>query len=38
MAQRREHDFLGEREIPADVYYGIQTLRAIENFHITGIP
>ncbi|MGN7719729.1 aspartate ammonia-lyase [Chitinophaga sp. 22620] len=38
MAQRREHDFLGEREIPKDVYYGIQTLRAIENFHITGIP
>lgn len=38
MAQRLEHDFLGEREIPKDVYYGIQTLRAIENFHITGIP
>ncbi len=38
MKQRREHDFLGEREIPQDVYYGIQTLRAIENFHITGIP
>lgn len=37
MAQRREHDFLGEKEIPKDVYYGIQTLRAIENFHITGI-
>ncbi|MCA8831122.1 aspartate ammonia-lyase [Hymenobacter pini] len=35
---RLEHDFLGEREIPADVYYGIQTLRALENFHITGIP
>ena len=38
MAPRLEHDFLGEREIPKDVYYGIQTLRAIENFHITGIP
>ena len=25
-------------EIPQDVYYGIQTLRALENFHITGIP
>ncbi|SIO47515.1 aspartate ammonia-lyase [Chitinophaga niabensis] len=37
MAQRVEHDFLGEKEIPKDVYYGIQTLRAIENFHITGI-
>ncbi len=38
MAKRIEHDFLGEKEIPHDVYYGIQTLRAIENFHITGIP
>lgn len=38
MAQRLEHDFLGEKEISKDVYYGIQTLRAIENFHITGIP
>lgn len=37
MAQRVEHDFLGEKEIPEDAYYGIQTLRAIENFHITGI-
>ncbi|AIZ63462.1 aspartate ammonia-lyase [Hymenobacter sp. DG25B] len=35
---RLEHDFLGERAIPTDVYYGIQTLRAIENFYITGIP
>ncbi|HLK96562.1 MAG TPA: aspartate ammonia-lyase [Hymenobacter sp.] len=35
---RLEHDFLGERAIPEDVYYGIQTLRAIENFQITGIP
>lgn len=33
---RRERDFLGEREIPGDAYYGIQTLRAIENFPITG--
>jgi len=38
MSKRIEHDFLGEREIPQDVYYGIQTLRALENFHITGIP
>lgn len=37
-ASRIEHDFLGERPIPADAYYGIQTLRALENFHITGIP
>lgn len=35
---RIEHDFLGEKEIPSDAYYGIQTLRAIENFYITGIP
>lgn len=35
---RIEHDFLGEKEIPNEVYYGIQTLRALENFHITGIP
>jgi len=34
---RIEHDLLGEREIPEDAYYGIQTLRAIENFSITGI-
>ena len=34
---RTEHDFLGEREIPEDVYYGVQTLRALENFNITGI-
>ena len=35
---RLEHDFLGELPIPADAYYGIQTLRALDNFHITGIP
>lgn len=35
---RIEHDFLGEKEIPNEVYYGIQTARALENFHITGIP
>jgi len=35
---RLEHDFLGEREIPDDCYYGVQTLRALENFPITGIP
>ena len=35
---RTEHDFLGERAIPATAYYGIQTLRAMENFNITGIP
>ncbi|HEY4651016.1 MAG TPA: aspartate ammonia-lyase [Pontibacter sp.] len=35
---RKEHDFLGEKNIPNEVYYGIQTLRALENFHITGLP
>lgn len=33
---RTEHDFLGELEVPDDVYYGVQTLRAMENFQITG--
>lgn len=33
---RKEHDFLGELEVPEDVYYGVQTMRAIDNFHITG--
>lgn len=36
MTKRIEHDLLGERDIPADVYWGIHTLRAIENFPITG--
>jgi aspartate ammonia-lyase len=35
---RTEHDLLGDREVPADVYYGVHTLRALENFPITGIP
>ena len=34
---RLEHDLLGERELADEHYYGIQTLRAIENFDITGI-
>ncbi len=34
---RREHDLLGEREVPGRHYYGIQTLRAAENFPITGV-
>ena len=39
MTQNRlEHDLLGEREVPGDRYYGIQTLRALENFNMTGIP
>jgi aspartate ammonia-lyase len=35
---RLEHDLLGERQVPAGRYYGIQTLRALENYAITGIP
>lgn len=35
---RKEHDFLGELDIPNHLYYGIQTFRAVENFNITGIP
>lgn len=33
---RIERDFLGEAEIPNDAYYGVQTVRARENFKITG--
>ena len=35
---RIEKDFLGTKEIPDEAYYGVQTLRGKENFHITGIP
>ena len=38
MSYRIEKDFLGEKQIPADAYYGVQTLRGKENFHITGVP
>lgn len=34
---RMEHDLLGKREVPYEYYYGIQTLRALENFSISGI-
>ncbi|MEU1147777.1 aspartate ammonia-lyase [Streptomyces sp. NPDC005863] len=37
-AVRREHDLLGDRDVPADAYWGIHSLRATENFPITGIP
>jgi aspartate ammonia-lyase len=33
---RIEHDLLGDREVPANAYYGVHTLRAQENFQITG--
>ncbi|MBP2627510.1 MAG: Fumarate hydratase class [Firmicutes bacterium] len=35
MIMRKEHDFLGELEIPSHAYYGVQTVRALENFKIT---
>ena len=35
---RWEHDSLGERELPDTAYYGVQTLRGMENFPISGIP
>ena len=38
MATRIEKDFLGAKEIPDDAYYGVQTMRGKDNFHITGIP
>ncbi len=34
---RLEHDSIGEKEVPEDAYYGVQTLRAHENFYITGL-
>ncbi|MEJ5223314.1 MAG: aspartate ammonia-lyase [Anaerolineales bacterium] len=34
---RREHDLLGERDVPAAAYYGVHTLRAVENFPISGL-
>lgn len=33
---RQEHDFLGAKMIPDEAYYGVQTMRALENFQITG--
>ncbi len=35
---RSEHDLLGDREVPHEFYYGVQTLRALENFNISGVP
>ena len=34
---RREHDSLGERDIPETAYYGVQTLRGMENFRFSGV-
>ena len=35
---RTEHDLLGDMELPADSWFGIQTQRAVDNFAITGVP
>ena len=34
---RTEHDLIGDYEVPADAYYGVQTARALENFQISGV-
>lgn len=34
---RHEHDLLGDREVPVEYYFGVQTLRAVENFPISGM-
>jgi aspartate ammonia-lyase len=36
-AVRQEHDLLGARDVPADALFGVQTLRGVENFPITGV-
>ncbi len=36
-ATRIEHDLLGEKTLPATAYYGVQTARGLENFHISGV-
>src|SRR5258705_11583611 len=38
MGYRVEKDFLGEKQVPDDAYYGVQTMRGKENFYIPGIP
>src|SRR5262245_64028746 len=35
---RTERDLLGEKQVPGEAYYGVQTARALENFQISGIP
>ncbi|HJZ76980.1 MAG TPA: aspartate ammonia-lyase [Vicinamibacterales bacterium] len=34
---RTEHDLLGDKPVPAEAYYGVQTARGLENFHISGV-
>ena len=38
MTARIEHDLLGDETLPESAWYGIQTLRALRNFNITGVP
>ena len=38
MGNRNEKDFLGEKKVPSDAYWGVHTQRAIENFPVTGKP
>ena len=38
MITRTERDSLGEHEVPADVYWGVHTARALANFPISGTP
>ena len=35
---RMEKDLLGDKEVPADAYFGVQSARALENFQISGVP
>jgi aspartate ammonia-lyase len=37
-ATRREHDLLGEADVPVSAYWGIHSQRAVENFPMTGVP
>src|SRR5215212_3745854 len=34
---RTEHDLLGDKQIPRDAYYGVQTARALENFQFSDV-
>ena len=36
LTTRAEHDFLGDKLIPATAYWGVHTARAVENFPISG--
>ena len=38
VSTRSEYDLLGTKEIPAGVYWGVHTARAVENFQVTGTP